>query len=72
MEEKRLVAWPEKPLKNAELWQRLDRAAAPHEMTWSWVKGHAGNPMNERCDELAVAETEKPGLQPDPGFVDEE
>ncbi|WP_026292728.1 ribonuclease HI [Rubritalea marina] len=62
---------PKKPLKNAELWQRLDRAASAHEMTWTWVKGHAGNPMNERCDELAVAETEKPNLQPDPGFIED-
>ena len=62
---------PKKPLKNVDLWKRLDAAAAKHEMTWSWVKGHAGNPMNERCDELAVSETEKPGLKPDAGFVEE-
>ena len=40
-------------LKNADLWQRLDAAAARHKVTWEWVKGHAGHPENERADELA-------------------
>ncbi len=42
-----------KPVKNAELWQRLDTAQARHEVIWEWVKGHAGHPENERADELA-------------------
>jgi len=42
-------------LKNADLWQRLDAAAARHDVTWEWVKGHAGHPENERADELARA-----------------
>ena len=42
-----------KPVKNVELWQRLEQAASPHKVTWHWVKGHAGHPMNERADELA-------------------
>jgi len=42
-----------KPVKNADLWQRLDAAARPHEITWIWVKGHAGDPGNERADALA-------------------
>ncbi len=42
-----------KPVKNVELWQRLDDAAKRHEIVWHWVKGHAGDPMNERADELA-------------------
>lgn len=42
-----------KPVKNIELWQRLDEAAKRHEIVWHWVKGHAGDPMNERADELA-------------------
>ncbi|ETA50453.1 ribonuclease HI [Ponticoccus alexandrii] len=42
-----------KPVKNAELWQRLDAAQARHTVTWEWVKGHAGHPENERADELA-------------------
>ena len=44
-----------KPVKNAELWQRLDAANARHQVTWEWVKGHAGHPENERADELARA-----------------
>jgi ribonuclease HI len=44
-----------KPVKNAELWQRLDAAQAQHDVTWEWVKGHAGHPENERADELARA-----------------
>ena len=42
-----------KPVKNTELWQRLDAARQRHEITWEWVKGHAGQPENERADELA-------------------
>lgn len=42
-----------KPVKNIDLWQRLDAAADRHEIVWHWVKGHAGDPMNERADELA-------------------
>ncbi|TVP70652.1 MAG: ribonuclease HI [Rhodobacteraceae bacterium] len=44
-----------KPVKNVELWQRLDAAQARHKVTWEWVKGHAGHPENERADELARA-----------------
>ena len=44
-----------KPVKNAELWQRLDRARERHEVQWDWVKGHSGHPENERADELASA-----------------
>jgi len=42
-----------KPVKNAELWQRLEAASAQHRIDWRWVKGHAGDAMNERADELA-------------------
>ncbi len=42
-----------KPVKNAELWQRLELALARHQVAWHWVKGHAGDPENERADELA-------------------
>ncbi len=42
-----------KPVKNAELWQELLAAAAPHRIEWHWVKGHAGHPENERADRLA-------------------
>jgi ribonuclease HI len=42
-----------KPVKNAELWQRLDEAAKRHDVTWHWVKGHDGHAENERADALA-------------------
>ncbi|MEO0963438.1 MAG: RNase H family protein, partial [Pseudomonadota bacterium] len=42
-----------KPVKNADLWQRLEEAASRHTVEWHWVKGHAGHPQNERADELA-------------------
>jgi ribonuclease HI len=42
-----------KPVKNVDLWQRLDEALAAHEVEWFWVKGHAGHPENERADQLA-------------------
>ena len=42
-----------KPVKNAELWQRLDLALKPHQVHWHWVKGHAGHAENERADQLA-------------------
>jgi ribonuclease HI len=42
-----------KPVKNEDLWRRLDAAAAPHAISWDWVKGHAGHPENERADALA-------------------
>ena len=42
-----------KPVKNADLWQRLDAAQQRHDIDWHWLKGHAGHPENERADELA-------------------
>jgi ribonuclease HI len=48
-----------KPVKNGELWQRLDTAVARHQVRWHWVKGHAGHELNERADQLvgeAIAE----------------
>lgn len=42
-----------KPVKNADLWQKLDEQVARHQINWVWVKGHAGNPGNERADYLA-------------------
>lgn len=43
------------PVKNADLWQRLETAAARHEVSWHWVKGHSGHPENELADELATS-----------------
>ena len=48
-----------KPVKNDDLWKRLDLARARHDVTWKWVKGHAGHPLNERADELANMGIEK-------------
>ena len=42
-----------KPVKNADLWERLERARDRHDVRWHWVKGHTGHPENERADELA-------------------
>jgi ribonuclease HI len=42
-----------KPVKNDDLWRRLDEATQRHEIDWRWVRGHGGDPMNERADELA-------------------
>nr|WP_189435621.1 ribonuclease HI [Pseudovibrio japonicus] len=47
------------PVKNADLWQQLDEAAKRHDVSWHWVKGHAGHDENERADELA-----RKGMQP--------
>jgi ribonuclease HI len=44
-----------KPVKNVDLWQRLEEAAARHDVEWHWVRGHAGDMRNERADELARA-----------------
>ena len=44
-----------KPVKNIDLWQRLDAAATAHQVEWLWVRGHAGHPENERADALARA-----------------
>jgi ribonuclease HI len=42
-----------KPVKNSDLWLRLDEATGQHDVEWHWVRGHAGDPGNERADELA-------------------
>lgn len=53
-----------KPVKNEDLWRRLDELAAKHDVEWRWVRGHAGHPENERADQLAnrgiPAETSSP------------
>ena len=48
-----------KPVKNEDLWRRLDVARARHKVTWRWVKGHAGHALNERADQLANLGIEK-------------
>ncbi|UJF19772.1 ribonuclease HI [Vibrio sp. SS-MA-C1-2] len=56
------------PVKNADLWQRLDKESQRHTVSWFWVKGHAGHPENERCDQLARAAAESP-TQEDNGYI---
>lgn len=48
-----------KDVLNRDLWERLLKAATPHEIEWAWIKGHNGHPENERCDELAVKAIKK-------------
>ncbi len=55
-----------KPVKNADLWRRLDAAAQKHHVEWFWVKGHSGHPENERADELACQGAEEARSQPAP------
>ncbi len=54
------------PVKNADLWQRLDAAGKPHQVEWHWVKGHAGMPENERADRLAVRGASEAAGKPTP------
>ncbi len=58
------------PVKNQDLWKRMLEAVSRHQVSWHWVKGHAGQEMNERCDHLATAAADqmygvkKPNLDP--------
>jgi ribonuclease HI len=56
-----------KPVKNADLWRRLDELARGHHVEWHWVKGHAGHPENERADALANRGIDEM-LEKGPGF----
>ena len=55
-------------VKNVDLWQRLLNAASPHQISWNWVKGHAGHPQNERCDSLATQAADSEDLIEDSGY----
>lgn len=57
-----------KPVKNVDLWKRLDAASQQHQIEWHWVKGHAGHPENERCDELARTAAEQDAHNEDSGY----
>ncbi|MDH5358012.1 MAG: ribonuclease HI [Gammaproteobacteria bacterium] len=48
-----------KPVKNVDLWQRMEKAAQSHQLKWEWVRGHQGHPENERADQLAVLARDK-------------
>lgn len=56
------------PVKNADLWRQLDEAASRHEVSWNWVKGHAGHPENERCDTLARTAADSNPSERDVGY----
>ena len=52
-------------MKNVDLWKRLLKAMEPHEVTFHWIKGHAGHPENERCDRLATGAADGDSLSED-------
>ncbi len=63
-----LINWVKKNFKdkkNRDLWERYLKAAAPHDVRFEWIKGHAGHPENERCDQLAVKASESSNLKVD-------
>lgn len=60
-----------KAVKNVDLWKRLDAAQAPHQVEWHWVKGHAGDPGNERCDVLAREAATNDANHEDSGYQPE-
>lgn len=59
-----------KPVKNVDLWKRLDEQVNRHKMQWFWVKGHSGHPENEACDQLARQAAEGSNLIMDNGFTE--
>lgn len=58
------------PVKNGDLWKRLLAAKERHDVTFTWIKGHAGHEFNERCDELATQAADGGDLMDDVGFID--
>ena len=54
--------------KNGDLWERYDVLSRSFRLSFHWIKGHAGQPENERCDRLAVEAYSRPGLPPDTGY----
>ena len=75
VEEKWLDKWVAtgfKKKKNSDLWLKFLPLYRKHQVTFHWLKGHAGHPENERCDRLAVAAYGQPGLPQDEGYVNEE
>ena len=61
-----------KKVKNPDLWQRFLKVYRTHDVTFHWIKGHAGHPENERCDALAVAARSRENLPEDPGYMPQE
>ena len=64
------IKYDKNPVLNKDLWKRLDAARVGQEITWKWVKGHAGNELNERCDELVHEAIDAGNLQIDQGYED--
>ena len=58
-----------KPVKNADLWQRLDKACQQHDIEWRWVKGHSGHSENELVDDLARDAAQSKNLKEDTGYT---
>lgn len=58
-----------KPVANVDLWQRLVAAMQPHQVSWEWVRGHAGHAENERCDRLAKTAAASTDLLEDEGYI---
>lgn len=58
-------------VKNIDLWKRLFKAMEQHKVSFTWVKGHAGHPENERCDKMATTSADMDGLPEDDGFIPE-
>ena len=56
--------------KNHDLWAQFDALAARFRLTFTWIRGHAGHPENERCDRLAVEAYSRPGLPADTGYME--
>ena len=58
--------------KNHDLWAQFDALAPRFQLTFNWIRGHAGHPENERCDRLAVEAASRPGLPPDSGYTEKD
>ena len=58
--------------KNHDLWAQFDALAPRFQLTFNWIRGHAGHPENERCDRLAVEAASRPGLPPDSGYTQDD
>lgn len=73
IDKKWVYGWEKKNFKdkkNVDLWKRFLEISKSFDLKMHWVKGHAGNPLNERCDELAVAAAESGNLKVDSGFIE--
>lgn len=80
VEKKWLLGWlkngwktaAKKPVKNKDLWQRLQKQLVRHKVGFHWVRGHNGHAENERCDELARAQSSRRDLPPDTGYEEDQ